>query len=136
VLIATIPDVGITPFAASEGSANATILSTLTARFNSKLRIGLINDGHMIGLILLDEAVQAAKKSGTINATDPACDAAAILPDCSLLTLTTAATTTMPTPPTGATVTSWLWADATRLGVYGQSTLSALAATRAQGNPF
>jgi outer membrane lipase/esterase len=136
VLIVTIPDMGLTPYAVNEGTTNAALLTRLTARFNAKLRIGLMNDGHKIGLVLLDEAVQAARKSTALNTTDVACDTAVALPDCSTLTLSTAITTTQATAPTSTTVSNWLWADDTRMGVYGQVTLGALAVSRATNNPF
>ncbi len=138
VLISTVPDMGFTPFAVAEGSAAQTRLSLLTARFNSKLRVGLVNDGRMIGLVLLDEIVQAVAKSNSLVHTDLACAAteAAALPNCSTLTLNTTTTPTMPTAPTPLTVGNWLWSDSTRLGAGGHSALGNAARTRAGNNPF
>lgn len=135
VLISTIPDVGLTPLGRASTTDSA-LLTTLTSRFNSRLRINIINDGHRIGLLLLDEAVQSIAKGSAANSTDIACAVTAVLPDCSTLTLTTTTTTTMPTAPTATTVGVWLWSDNKHLGVYGHATLGGLAVARADGNPF
>lgn len=136
VIISTVPDMGLTPFAVAQGATQAALLSHLTARFNSKLRVGLVNDGRMIGLVLMDEIVQSIVKGGSMVSADPACASTPILPDCSTLTLNTTITTTMPTAPTSATVGSWLWSDTTHLGVGGHSALGSAALTRASNNPF
>jgi len=138
VLISTVPDMGVTPFGLAQGATDAALLTRLTARFNSKLRVGLINDGHMIGLLLTDELVQALVKSkATItNVTDAACAATAVLPDCTTVTLSTLVTDTQPTPPTKDTLGSWLWADDKHLSPAGHTQLGALALSRAQNNPF
>jgi outer membrane lipase/esterase len=135
VIVSTIPDLGLTPFGRAT-AADAALLSHLSDRFNKKMVIGLINDGHKIGLVKLDEQLQIMAKAGSAIATDIACAPTPALPDCSTLTLTTVATTTMPTPPTAATVSSWMWSDDKRLGPAGQSTLGGLAITRATNNPF
>jgi hypothetical protein len=134
VLISTIPDVGLTPFAIAEGTTNAALLTRLTGRFNSKLRVNLTNDGRMIGLLLTDEMVQALVKGGALATKDAAC--AVDVPLCTTLTLATTTTTTMPTLPTLSTVSNWLWSDATHLGVAGHSALGSMAVSRATGNPF
>lgn len=134
VIISTVPDMGLTPFAVSQGTTQAALLSHLTARFNSKLRVGLVNDGRMIGLVLMDEIVQSVVKGGSMISADPAC--ANAVPACSTLTLNTTITATMPTAPTSATVGSWLWSDTTHLGVGGHSALGSAALTRASNNPF
>jgi outer membrane lipase/esterase len=140
-LISTVPDMGLTPFAIAEESASAgsaAQLTRLTARFNSKLRVGLINDGHMIGLLLTDELVQALvnSKATITNVTDAACATTAALPDCTTLTLSTLVTTTQPTPPTKDTLGAWLWADDKHLSPAGHAQLGSLASSRAQNNPF
>jgi phospholipase/lecithinase/hemolysin len=146
VLISTVPDMGLTPFAIAQGTTNAALLTRLTARFNAKLRVGLINDGHMIGLLLTDELVQALvkAKASITNVTDAACAATAALPDCSTLTLSTLVTPTQATPPTASTLGAWLWADSPRAGTLegthltpaGHAQLGSLALSRAQNNPF
>jgi phospholipase/lecithinase/hemolysin len=142
VLIATVQDMGLTPFAQNETLANADAaaqLTRLTVRFNTKLRINLINDGHMIGLLLFDEQVQAITKSvGWTNkaacAGVPATPTLASLLACDTSTMVVVDPTT--TPPTMASGASWLWADNTHIssGVHGS--LASLALTRASNNPF
>lgn len=136
VIISTVPDMGLTPFAVAEGAAAKAQLTLLTARFNSRLRVGLTNDGRMIGLVLLDEITQAVNKAGSMVNADPACALGTPLLDCTTLTLNTTLTTTMPTAPTPTTVGSWLWSDSTHLGVGGHTALGNAAFTRASNNPF
>ncbi len=62
VLVATVPDIGVTPFAYAERAANAdtdraALLTRLTQSFNGKMRATMYNDGRRIGLILLDEVI-------------------------------------------------------------------------------
>ena len=140
VLVATVPDAGITPFAAAEKIANAdtdrgALLTRLTARMNAALRATMQNDGRRIGLILLDEQVSAIGKfnglNGFTNSTQGACDLSrsALVPpsvlDCTDLTLVA-----------GATSASYLWADDRHLSAGGQSLLGNIAVTRAENNPF
>jgi len=135
VLISTIPDMGLTPYAGdrSAGSTNGNpgILSKLSTRFNTALLVHLLNDGHKIGLISLDEyliAIDRATQAGTgsyANTTLAACATSAPLPKCTTATLVTDAV--------GAV---WLWADDRHLGPSGQASLGSLAVTRAQNNPF
>ncbi len=140
VLIATIPDAGVTPFAATEKLAHtdvdrAALLTRLSGRFNATLRATIVNDGRRIGLILLDELVSAVGKfkglNGFTNASVGACDltrSTQVPPsvlDCSDLTL-------IP----GAGSNSYLWADDRHLSAGGQASLGSLATSRAQNNPF
>lgn len=132
VIISTVPDVGLTPYALAQKAAHtdtdrAALLSTLTTELNTGLRIAVLNDGRFIGLVLADEMVQAMAKSpgsfGLSNVKDGAC--AAALPDCSNKTLVS-----------GADVSTWLWADTLRMGYNAQSRLGMLAVSRARNNPF
>jgi outer membrane lipase/esterase len=133
VLISTIPDVGLTPYAGdrSPGSTdgNPPLLSRLSTRFNDALLANLTNDGHKIGLIQLDEYLRSADTSSRAGegqyaeTTKPACTVP--LPRCTTNTLVPEAV--------GAT---WLWADSRRLSPTGQSGLGSLALTRARNNPF
>lgn len=140
VLVATIVDVGVTPYARFERAANtdtdrAALLTRLTAAFNSGLRGSLVNDGRRVGLILLDEYVSVTAKfpglNGIANAADTACNltlSAEVPPsslDCTTQTLVS-----------GASATSWLWADTLRLSAGGQAALSLLARERLDRNPF
>ncbi len=140
VLISTIVDAGVTPFAVAEKATHtdtdrAALLTRLSARFNASLRATMVNDGRRIGLVLLDELVSAVGKfsglNGFSNSSVGACDLtkstrvpASIL-DCSDLTLIT-----------GAGSSSYLWADDRHLSAGGQASLGSLAVTRAQNNPF
>ncbi len=133
VVVLTIPDVGLTPYALAQKAANtdtdrAALLSRLTTSFNTAMRLGLINDGRLIGLALADESVTTAARFpsafGLSNVTTGAC--ATALPDCTTSTLVT-----------DATAATWLWADDRRLGPEGQRRLLGdPALQRAGTNPF
>lgn len=140
VLLATIPDTGVTPFAAKEKAAHgdtnrAALLTRLAVRFNTGMRASIQNDGRRIGLILLDELVSAVGKfrglEGFNNASTGACDLtkSALSPpsslDCSDLTL-------IP----GASPNNYLWADDFNLSAGGHSKFGELARIRAENNPF
>ncbi|MDQ6681505.1 MAG: SGNH/GDSL hydrolase family protein [Pseudomonadota bacterium] len=140
VLISTVPDLGVTPFAVTERAAHtdtdrAVLLSVLTKAFNDRMRSRIINDGRMIGLILTDEYIQSVVRivngGGFTNVIDGVCDLSksALVPpsllDCTNLTLVA-----------GGNGTSYLWADATHLSSGGQAALGSLATARAANNPF
>lgn len=140
VLIATVPDMGLSPYAIAERTANtdtdrAALLSRLTARMNAKLRANIINDGRRIGLLLADEMVQTVVKYpsnyGYVNVVAPACLSTSPLPTCTTNTLQPASGDVL-----AAGSFSWLWSDDRHLSPGGHSQLGALAATRAAGNPF
>ena len=132
VIVATMPDLGVTPFAIAQKAAfadtdRAALLTALTAALNGRMRVKIVNDGRYIGLVLADEMVQTMVKSpasfSLVDATTSVCTAA--LPDCTSKTLVSA----------GDSAT-WLWADSTHLAYGGQQRLAALAQSRAQNNPF
>ena len=133
VLVSTIPNMGLTPFAGdrSAGStdANPALLARLSNRFNDAMLKRLTNDGRKIGLVQLDQVLSSsdsatgAGQGRVANTSLPACTVA--LPLCTTSTLVADATTT-----------AWLWADTRHLGAAGQSNLGSLAVTRAQNNPF
>ena len=136
VVVATVPDVGLTPYALAEKAAHtdtdrAALLTRLTARFNAKLRLGLINDGRMIGLIFADELIQAMVKNpatySLFNVIDAVCDPVKA-PQVSACT-----TQTLVLSGSGDV---FLWADSLQLSPGGHKQLGALAITRARGNPF
>jgi outer membrane lipase/esterase len=140
VVISTVLDMGLTPFALAEKAANtdtdrAALLTRLTARFNARLRANLTNDGRYIGLLLTDELVQTLVKFpstyGYANVTSEACLSTMPLPTCTTYTLQPATDTVAAAGPNG-----WLWADATRLSPGGHNSLGNLAASRAANNPF
>ncbi|MEN9544777.1 MAG: hypothetical protein RLZZ598_1610 [Pseudomonadota bacterium] len=132
VLIVTVPNVGITPYALAEKAAHtdfdrADALRQITERFNAKLRSTIYNDGRRIGLIQLDEYVGSLMiyppAYGYANWTQGAC--ATALPDCTNATLVT-----------GATSINYLFADDLRVGPGAQKQTGSLAVTRAVSNPF
>jgi len=139
VLLATIIDLGVTPYAAAERTAHADVdraalLTHLTARFNASMRATIVNDGRKIGLVLLDELVTAIAHNpgleGFTNLVDPVCDLtkSALRPpsilDCTALTLV----------PGGSA--AYLWADDHHLSASAQNSFANIAVTRAQNNPF
>jgi outer membrane lipase/esterase len=132
VIVATVPDQGLTPLALKEKADHtdidrAALLQSLTAEFNAGIRTTFVNDGRFVGLILGDEMVQAMVKSpasfSLSNVTSPVCTAA--LPGCSTDTLITS-----------GSPSTWLWADDRYLAPNGQQRLGLLAASRAANNPF
>ncbi len=140
VIVATVPDLGLSPFAYAERAAHtdtdrAALLSRLTLRLNAKLRANIVNDGRRIGLLLADELVQTVVKFpasyGYANVVSAACLSTAVLPGCNTTTLQPAVGTVA-----AAGSFTWLWADATHLSPGGHNQLGAQAASRAAGNPF
>jgi outer membrane lipase/esterase len=132
VLVVTVPDLGKTPFALAEESANAgraALLTRLTDRYNAGMRLEIINDGRLIGLVFGDLEVQNIVRFpgsfGFANVTQATCLASAPLPTCTTATLVT-----------GADPINWLWADDRHLSPGGQNRLGVIAATRATNNPF
>ncbi len=134
VVVLTVPDLGLTPFARAQNAASgdatrSTVLSQLTDAFNSRMSVTLINDGRLIGLIFADIETQNMfrfpSNFALSNVQDAACLPTAALPDCRTNTLVT-----------GATSTSHLWADELRPGPAVQSRLGSLAESRARNNPF
>ena len=133
VLISTIPDIGLTPFAGNRAAGstdpNPALLSRLSTRFNDAMLANLKNDGRRIGLIQLDEFLVATDRAtglgggSFVNSTRAAC--AVALPGCNTNTLVAEAVNV-----------NWLWADNRHLGPGGQLSLGSLAITRARNNPF
>ena len=132
VLISTIPDMGLTPFAGGRGTESAAVLSRLSSAYNDSLRLTITNDGRRIGLVLLNEYVLGSAaaadlaSSGTayVNAKDAAC--ATALPACSTQTLVSST----------ASGTTWFWADSQHLSAGAQAGLGALATGRLSIVPF
>lgn len=132
VLIVTVPNVGLTPYALVEKATHtdfdrADALTQITNRFNARLRSTIYNDGRRIGLIQLDEYVGVVIGCpgcyGYIDAITPACTVA--LPNCTTATL-------VPT----ATSNNFLWANDRLVGATAQQQTGNLAVTRAINNPF
>jgi outer membrane lipase/esterase len=140
VVLLTIPDMGLTPYAATENERGdfdrAALLTQMSDAFNRSLRSNVINDGSKIGLVLPDDYVKAAVRNPTgfgfiaqPNIT-AGCTALAPLPNCTQDTLIT-----------DLSVNSnqeqfFLWADATHLGASAQSNIGSQAVSRAHSNPF
>ncbi len=132
VVALTIPHVDITPFGINEKASRpdtdrGALLRSLTNAFNRELRLNLINDGRLIGLVLADEVIDSmAEFPGAYslsNVSNPACTAA--LPDCNTTTLAL-----------NAGANTWLWADNLHLAAQGHSLIGSAAVTRVARNPF
>ncbi len=134
VIVATLPDMGTTPFALTErankpDTDRAKLLSELTTEFNTQMRITLIDDGRLIGLVLINEEVERIVRysgyGGFSNTTEAACLASAPAPECTTKTLVT-----------NGNSSTWLWATSTLMSPAGQASLASLAVSRAVNNPF
>lgn len=134
VLVGTIFDVGDTPFGQQEKLQQtdidrAVLLNDLSSAFNTSLRLNLLNDGRLIGLVLVDETMQQIVRYpsafGFTNVTDAACRVDIAAQDCTTDTLRA-----------DANATQWLWAGSTLMGPSAQQRIGSLALTRARNNPF
>jgi phospholipase/lecithinase/hemolysin len=134
VIVSTVPDQGLTPFALAQKAAytdinRADLLSDLTYEFNAGIRTTISNDGRSVGLVLADEMTQAMVKSPSSfslsNVTERVCAATVSAPACTTDTLVS-----------GGNASTWLWADDLNLGPNPQQRLGLLAASRAANNPF
>ncbi|MCZ8074152.1 MAG: SGNH/GDSL hydrolase family protein [Paucibacter sp.] len=139
VIVAVVPDVGLTPFAVKEAAAKpgaldrAKFLSSLTEELNLEMTINLKNDGRLIGLVKTNDdgsggiqtIVKFASGFGFANVTAGACLTTVDITDCTTKTLVT-----------DATVDTWLWANDVQLSPAGHQRLGSLALVRARNNPF
>lgn len=127
VIVATIPDVGLSPWGIAQGTEGAAMLKELTAALNGRIRVNILNDGRFVGLVLGDELSQTAARVpaaySLTDATTAACTVAP--PDCTTSTLAA-----------NATAAGWFWADTTWLATGGHRQLGSLAEARARLNPF
>ena len=134
VIVANLPDMGMTPYARAEALAHAgsgfdraAFMTRLSTAFNERLGVSVVLDGRYVGLAQMDLRSQAARISpqsfGLVDVSTAVCVAA--LPNCSTATLVA-----------GATAASYLWADGTRMAPGGQSILTTLGLERARRNPF
>jgi len=130
IIVVTVHDLGLTPYARTREAATpgqSARLTCLTADFNARVRVDIIQDGRFIGLVLADDLTQAMTRSpasySLANVTDAACTAA--LPDCTVNTLAS-----------GASTGTHLWADDRHFGPTAHATLASFAETRARNNPF
>jgi len=133
VVIATIFDLGLTPYGQKEKEQQtdvdrAALMDELSGAFNISMRLNLLNDGRLIGLVLVDETIQQIARFpgafGYSDVTHAACRSDVAPQDCTPATLQTDATS------------SWLWAGDTLLGPNAQQRVAQLALTRAKNNPF
>lgn len=134
VVVLTVPDLGLTPFARAQNTSTndatrSRLLTDLTAAFNNRMSVTLINDGRLIGLVYADVEAQNVYRFpssfGVSNVNDAACVATVTAPDCTTATLVT-----------GATAAAYMWADALMPSTSLQARLGTVAASRARNNPF
>ena len=132
VIVSNVPDLGTTPYALQERAAHsdtdrAALITDLSSAFNAGLGITVILDGRYVGLVQIDQRVQAITRSpgsyGMNNVTGAVCATAP--PACRTDTLVT-----------GATAGASLWASDRFFAAGGHSQLGAMAIDRARGNPF
>lgn len=131
VVLSTVHDLGLTPYALAKDAASpgqAAQLACLTATYNTRLRVDIVQDGRYIGLVLADDATQQAVRFpslflGLSNTSAKACATAP--PACTSNTLVT-----------GASTGNFLWADDLHFAQVMHSHLATLAITRARNNPF
>lgn len=133
VIITTVPDLGLSPFAKSlERSSPGSVkfISELTRHFNEKLRTSIDNlkfDGRNYGLVLAEDIVTAMAKFpssyGISNTVRGGC--AVPLVDCTAQTLNQ-----------GGNASSWLWANDIQLSSAAHQVIGAQAVARATNNPF
>jgi len=144
VLVFSVPDLGLTPYALAEKAAHAdtdraALLTRLSEAFNRGLRLEVINDGRLIGMVFADEQVQLMVRFpgsfGLRNVTTAACANAATPPETSPAALL-ACTNATGALVGDATDSTWLWADTLRLGPTGQARLGLVALSRVRNNPF
>lgn len=138
VLLLTAPDLGLAPFGARQTAAfpgetnptRAKVLSSLTDAFNAGLRVTIINDGRLIGLVSSDQMLRDIQPPfssfyGFADLSTPLCVSTVTVLNCTSNTLVT-----------GGDTTSWGFATDTLFGPALQSRLGQLAASRALRNPF
>ncbi|MFG6486457.1 SGNH/GDSL hydrolase family protein [Roseateles sp. BYS78W] len=133
VVISTIFDVGLTPYGQNEKLQQTDIdrsvlMKDLTTAFNTAMRLALLNDGRLIGLVLTDETIELIAKYPSLysftNVTDTACRSDIAPQDCTTDSLKAEATST------------WLWASDTTLSPTAQQRIGSMALSRAKNNPF
>ncbi|MCR5866471.1 SGNH/GDSL hydrolase family protein [Aquincola sp. J276] len=141
VQVVTIPDLGLTPFAIAEKAAataagaespdRQALLTELVAAYNLAMRLALIQDGRMIGLVFGEiETQQMVRYPGSYRLSNVVKGVCAVdLPNCT-------STTVIPEVTSGDPVTEFLWADSIRPGIEFHDRLGDLAYYRSNNNPF
>lgn len=153
VIVVRIPDVGLTPWGVAQGADGAALLGRLTEAFNTSLQLGLINDGHLIGLVFGDtelrNRVQYWSAFGYVNGDaavkTPWCrqaagsttrvDDTAVLLDCTVTTPSAAASAASAASASYPS-TYYLWAGNLQMGPGAHGGVGSIALSRAQNNPF
>lgn len=134
VVVANLPDLGLSPYArletennASTGFSRAALITRLTNAFNERLGVKVLLDGRYVGLVQMDLRTQAIGRSpGSFGFTDISTGICTVaIPACTTSTLLT-----------GSTTSTYLWADDKHLSTGGQTQLASLALDRVRRNPF
>jgi len=140
-LLITMPEMGKSPYAVlatTTDSTAATLISAMTAAFNTALRLGIDStqfDGRNYGLTLADDVVSVMAKFPTAylaspaNVTDGVCASGSMPQGCVLVTDTT-------TPANNIISNTHLWASDRFLGPVALAQIGAQALSRAINNPF
>jgi phospholipase/lecithinase/hemolysin len=134
VVISTIPDMGLTPYAlqqkADVGDDRPGVLTALSDAFNKGMRLKFITlDGSQLGLLMADDLVRGAVAHpgayALTNATNVACTTA--LPNCTTDTVVDTAANTS---------NAYLWADELHPGATFHTQLGVQAVNRINSLPF
>lgn len=145
VLVAQLMDVGETPWALSQGSAEAKLLTRLSQAFNEGMRQNLVNDGTKVGLLVFNDTISNLVQYGGYETSEVACDEDHV-EDFSVADddndgyidgggKVSACTTATLRADTAAT--KYLWADGLRLNArVAHAQLGNAAIVRATNNPF
>ncbi len=134
VVVSNLPELGLSPYARTEsdnysgtGFDRAALITRLTTAFNERLGTKVLLDGRYVGLVQLDLRTQSIGRSpGSFGFTDISTGVCTVpIPNCNTNTLVT-----------GATVSTYLWADEKHLSSGGQNQIATLALDRVRRNPF
>lgn len=128
VIVSTVPDVGVMPYAVSKSADDAARITFLTERFNLRLLVTINNNGRLIGLIELNPYVAAVVANplayGYLDVRETACVPSDLL-ICTNKTLVP-----------DATSYNWLWAGPIEMSPGAHAQLGSLAVSRAKNQPF
>ena len=135
VLVSTIPDLGLSPYALKEGTDvgddRPAVITRFVDAFNKSMRLALLNDGSKLGLLLADDLTRAMARVpeayGLGNISEAACLATAVLPNCTTDTVIANAVDKSST---------FLWADSYRPGAVFHLQLGIQATSRLNTLPF
>ena len=132
-VLLTVPDLGLSPKALADDKLNAgraKLLSDLTHAFNIEMRITIINDGHLIGLVDTEVETQKWVRFQQFgNWVDAACLPTVAATECTPKTLSTAATTS-------DAYKNYMWATDRMLSPYANEQIGYIAYNRVFYNPF